>query len=245
MNAFNSLTDQQKQGVVIGGVIGLAIVVVLVAILLSGGAAEGTGLDFTSGNLGVDGVTVEMGRTADGGHFIGSPNAPVTIVAFEDFLCPHCQTYKPTVNRIIEELVMTGKAKFEFRFLPTQGARSIYAFALAECAGEMVEGGFWVAHDELFASASSGGTSETALRTSITDNLSISAAELIECTTQANQVNVDQRLAQQNGISSTPSLRIRYGDDGTLQLINNSASAPTYEAIAATVELVSGGLLGG
>ena len=29
-------------------------------------------------------------RRADGGFVLGEPDAPVTIVAFEDFFCPHC-----------------------------------------------------------------------------------------------------------------------------------------------------------
>ena len=244
MRNTRKLQTREKQGLIVGAIAGLAVVVAVVAIVISsGGTTEGSGIDFT-GDPGSDDVNIEMGRTDDGGHIIGDPDAPVTIVAFEDFLCPHCQDYKPTVNRILNDLVMTGRAKFEFRFLQTQGANAVYAFQLAECAGELEEGGFWVAHDQLFAVASERGRSLTQddLRSSVTDAVDISAAEIIECTRDADQYETDQRYASRNNISRTPSLRLRYEDGGPLQVINNvETGGPSYEVIEATVDLAAAG----
>ena len=48
-------------------------------------------------------ITIESGRytglqtyrTNDGGIVLGDPDAPFTLVAFEDFMCAHCQDYQP------------------------------------------------------------------------------------------------------------------------------------------------------
>ena len=55
---------------------------------------------------------IPQSRTEDGAFVLGDPDAPVTIVEFADFMCPHCQAYQTTVNRFIEQYVATGQAKF-------------------------------------------------------------------------------------------------------------------------------------
>lgn len=241
-NKTSSPDAQRQQMLVIGAVVGIVAVVAILAIFASSqGGSESSGIDFSSESLGEDGVEVVYERTDNGGHIIGSPDAPATVVAFEDFLCPACQSWKPEVNNIMTELVLTGQVRFEYRFLPTQGARSVYAAQLAECAGDLQDGGFWTAHDELFDMFSNSPTmSESDASRELASRLDINNSDLIECTIDAEQVDIDQRFATQNGIRSTPSVRLRFGDDGPLQLIaGRTSGGPSVEEIQA--ELALGG----
>ena len=40
-------------------------------------------------------------RSDDGAFVLGEADAPITIVEFADFLCPHCQTYHATMQKVI------------------------------------------------------------------------------------------------------------------------------------------------
>jgi len=194
---------------------------------------------FLSTNSGSSSADVDYGslvqeRTADGGFILGDPDAPVTIVEFADFLCPHCQSYKPTMNRVIEELVATGQARFEFRMLPISDSSS-FVFQVAECTDDMIDNGFWVGHDEIFKLTSSG-TQPDDIGRELADNLGFSYAELLECTSEADQWQTDANLASSAGVSGTPGMRIRF-DDGPLQPISGiERGAVDYGVIKATVD---------
>ena len=96
-------------------------------------------------------------RRQDGGFVLGEPDAPVTIVAFEDFLCPHCQNYQPNLDSFIEDYVRTGGAQLEFRFYPLVNPQYSTAMAkTAECVAAQDLTRFWDAHDLLFEFARRG-----------------------------------------------------------------------------------------
>jgi len=239
---------QRQQGLIIGGVIGLvAVIAIIIVFASSQGTSQSSGIDFTADQIGEEGANVQQFRTDDGGHVLGNPDAPVTIVAFEDFLCPVCQQYKPEVNRIIDELVLTGEAKFEYRFLPTQRDRSIYAAQLAECAGDLQAGGFWTAHDELFDMYSNTpALSNSDARGELADRMGLNDSELIECTRDAEQIYEDQQLATRNGIRATPTVRLRFGDDGPLQAVQDSdpqEAGVSLEDIRAAITLGGGSFI--
>ena len=88
---------------------------------------------------------------ADDDPFLGSPDAPVTIVEFGDFQCPFCgRFFKTTEQEIIEAYVKTGKAKLVYRDFPLtsiheEAQKSAEA---SECADE--QGKFWEYHDLLY-----------------------------------------------------------------------------------------------
>ena len=78
---------------------------------------------------------------ADGGFVLGNPNAPITMIEFADFACPHCQEYHPMITQFLADYVVTGKAKFEYRVFPTAGGQlSEYTGQLLECAEEQKAG---------------------------------------------------------------------------------------------------------
>lgn len=161
-------------------------------------------------------VDVPQSRTEDGAFVLGSPDASITIVIFEDFLCPHCQAYQPTIHQMIDTYVRTGQAKFEYRMLPAvDPIFSFQAAKLAECAAQLRPGAFWQAHDLLFEMASTERFNEDSFQ-KFSTRMDLNSTALAACLESAEQVIVDATLAQQLGVQATPTVMIRYGN-GPLQ----------------------------
>src|SRR5690606_3161075 len=102
-------------------------------------------------------TAVSFSRGEDGAFIMGDPDAPITLIEFTDFACPHCQRYQPTIDQFIATYVNTGRARLESRVFPTAGGQqTAVAAAAAECADEQVAGAFWQARELLFAYAMAG-----------------------------------------------------------------------------------------
>jgi protein-disulfide isomerase len=77
----------------------------------------------------------------------GPSDAPVTLVVFSDFECPHCSRAAATVKQIEEEY--KGKLRVAFKHQPlTQHPSAKIAAAASMAAHE--QGKFWEMHDKLF-----------------------------------------------------------------------------------------------
>ena len=194
----------QRTRLILGGIIVAAVVVAVVFVVISSQSTVGESAN--------DYSAIAQGRQSDGGFVLGDPNAPITVVAFEDFLCGHCQRYKSTVDNFIESYVATGMARFEYRFTPVvHPGYSRLAAQLAECSETLRPNSFWNAHDALFQVASARAFSDSSART-FADMMDFAYADLLECTADADQVDKDLRLANQNQVTGTPTVFVRYGD---------------------------------
>lgn len=60
-------------------------------------------------------VAQPPGVTADGGIVLGKSDAPHTVTIFEDYQCPACKAYEPTVVPWLDQQVEAGTTKLEFR----------------------------------------------------------------------------------------------------------------------------------
>lgn len=57
-----------------------------------------------------------VSQTADGGFLMGNPNAPVKLVEYASFTCPHCKHFEETgVEPLKAKYISTGKVSWEFR----------------------------------------------------------------------------------------------------------------------------------
>ncbi|MBI2977152.1 MAG: thioredoxin domain-containing protein [Chloroflexi bacterium] len=87
------------------------------------------------------------------GSALGSPDAKVTVMAFEDFQCPVCRIFSETIwPRIVADYVETGKIRYDFRHvivIDRGGSESRHAAEASECAAE--QGWFWPYETMLFA----------------------------------------------------------------------------------------------
>jgi protein-disulfide isomerase len=189
---------------------------------------------------GIDYSAIRQSRTEDGAFVLGDEAAPITIVEFADFLCPHCQTYHATMQQVIEEYVASGQAKFEYRMFPVVDPNVSPALAaMVECADILNPGGFWHAHDVMYELAEAGFTGLTpftfAARTGMGYDTMVTCVE-----ESAGQVQTDTEFARAVGISGTPSVLVRYGDGEVEAIVVdgntvNSASVP-YMVLSAVIE---------
>jgi Na+/H+ antiporter NhaA len=82
-------------------------------------------------------------------HIRGVADAPVTLLEYGDFECPHCGRVAP----IIQELLVReyGRLRFVFRHLPLTDVHPNAALAAEATEAANAQGKFWEMHDMLFA----------------------------------------------------------------------------------------------
>jgi protein-disulfide isomerase len=81
-------------------------------------------------------------------HVQGPPDAPITLVEYGDYECPHCGRAYPIIKSLQEAL--GDGLRFVFRNFPLSQAHphAVPAAHAAEAAG--LQGRFWEMHDLLF-----------------------------------------------------------------------------------------------
>jgi protein-disulfide isomerase len=92
-------------------------------------------------------VAQEAAATEPGDFSLGSPDAPVKMVEYASFTCPHCATFHATVFKDLKrDYIDTGKVHFTLRevYFDRYG---LWAAMVARCGGEMRYFGI---HDMLF-----------------------------------------------------------------------------------------------
>ncbi len=77
----------------------------------------------------------------------GDPGAPVAIVEFSDFQCPHCKHAQPALERILEEF---PQVKLYFKHYPITRAHPYAQMAAQAAVAASKQGKFWQFHDKLF-----------------------------------------------------------------------------------------------
>lgn len=143
----------------------------------------------------------------DNDPVFGPADAPITIVEFADFQCPYCVRHFAETHPLILEQY-GDQVRFVFKNYPL---RSIHpdadaAAQAAECAQE--QGMFWEYHDLLFGGTLGLGREAYA---AYADQLGLDANALLACLDEgryAASVQQDYDLAQQLGVSSTPTFFI-------------------------------------
>lgn len=96
------------------------------------------------------GLTDRVNVSVDDDPFLGSKDAPVTVIEFSDFQCPFCRKFwKDTLSQLKKDYINTGKARFVYRDFPLDfHPGSKVAAEGSECANE--QGKYWPMHDRIF-----------------------------------------------------------------------------------------------
>ena len=103
-------------------------------------------------------VVVTAADSAFKGYVLGAETAPVEVVEYADFQCPHCGEFAnvqfPTIK---EQLINTGRLRWRFRDYPLGFPWSRVSAFAGQCAGE--QGKFWEMEEMLFQRQSDWGAS--------------------------------------------------------------------------------------
>lgn len=183
---------------------------------------------------------VVRGMTADNFPTLGDPTAPIHFRVVTNYACSHCNTYHTgDLNRFVEDYVLTGQATLDLALVTTTAAppQAEVAVLTAFCAGE--QGAFWEMTDELYRIARSSGVSAFNLNDlrSSARSMGLDAGELVQCASSGKYyplLNAHQRFMQDNGVSGTPTLLVRFGNDPNWTRLEHSQR--TYENMVAMTE---------
>ena len=81
-------------------------------------------------------------------HSYGPAHAPVTLVEYGDFECPHCGSAYPIVKALRERLGLA--LRFAFRHFPIVELHPHAQLAAEAAEAAAAQGRFWMMHDLLF-----------------------------------------------------------------------------------------------
>src|SRR5215475_6861258 len=145
-----------------------------------------------------------------GDHVLGDPKAPVTLIEYASFTCPHCAHFATQILPVLKKKwIDSGKVKLIYRDFPLDQT-AVKAAQLAECAGK---DRYFAVVDMIFATqgtwaAASDPIAELAKALRIAG---MGDSEVKACLANdqvANAVIADYRGGETLGVNSTPTLFI-------------------------------------
>jgi protein-disulfide isomerase len=221
-------------------IVGVAAVVVVGAVVLGSALLRGGGSK----------VVVPPGiaeRTApQQGSVLGAEDAPVTIVEYFRFDCPHCADFALGTAPLIEKEYIDNKSvRFEARPLAAEG-EILAASEAVECAGE--QGRYWDYHDVLFANFREDpeGAYKSGRLKEYAAKLGLDTASFDSCldSHQYQQMVIDESKAAANaGLQGTPTFFIGLTDDMKAETVPYAGEktiigAETYDVFKTAIEEV-------
>lgn len=160
---------------------------------------------------------------------LGSADAPVKLVLFENFLCEHCRAFEADVfPQLKRQYIDTGKVQAIYVNLAWGEQEAQLAALAGECAYRQNEQGFWEFKEQLYEAQGRWQTVAD-LRTLAEGVPELDAAALEQCVTRAetqSEVDRDLSLADAVGVSGTPSLVVG----------NQGYEAPSFATLQAAIE---------
>ncbi len=147
-------------------------------------------------------------KMTSGWHWMGSENAPVTIVEFTDYQCPFCRKYHTeTFAQLKKNYIDTGKVRFVSRDLPLDfHPNAQRAAEAAWCAGEQNK--YWELRDTMIVN-SSDLSKDAIAKYALTDALDLASFQAC-ADADKYKAEIQQGIADAGtvGISGTPSFVI-------------------------------------
>lgn len=135
-------------------------------------------------------------------HQLGNKNAPIVLVEYGDFECPHCGHAHPLISRLVQE--KGDSFNFVFRNFPLREAHP-HAFVsaiAAEAAGK--QGKFWQMHDLIFENQQK---LSTDFLMSLAEDLGLDLAQFEEDSQRdaiKNKIEMDFESGVRSGVNGTP-----------------------------------------
>jgi protein-disulfide isomerase len=150
----------------------------------------------------------QTGVTSDGHPYKGSPDAPLKLVIYSDFLCGHCADFVATLQAVSPDYIQTGKLQVIFRNFAFLTPESVQAAKASECALDQGAPAFWRYHDLLYSRQASGLTaySDTRLK-EYAQELGLDETAFNQCLSsdaKAAAVQIDLDDGRKQGVQGTP-----------------------------------------
>lgn len=177
---------------------------------------------------------------------LGSEDAPVTLVMFEDPSCPYCRVFHhgngraSTFDRLVETYVAQGTLRMYYKEFLSAMLWGPYAASAQECAREQGDESFWALTREYYREAPELTPTNVASRTlEHARNLGMDVDAFEECMADGRgreRVQVEVRQAERAGVGGTPSFLV-FGPGGRSEII---VGPQPFETFAAAIERARG-----
>jgi len=183
----------------------IAAVVVVGGFLLMNAGGSDEAPELTPISLAGGDIAADMSS----GTAMGAEDAPVVIMEFSDFLCPHCRTFNAMSGKLLRQnYASTGAVRwisFDFPLWPDSWAPAI----AVQCAKR--QGKYYEMKDLLFARVESwsGGGNPNRKFVDYARDLGLDAGAFKSCVDgqeTAAAVQASKKYGESLGISSTPSI---------------------------------------
>lgn len=148
----------------------------------------------------------------DGQPLLGDPGAPVTMVVFEDFRCPGCQSFELNVMPDIKrDYVDGGRVRVAYFNLPVVApvAASEHVARVGECVYRQDNAAFWEMKTPLYRSQTELGNARRAVELALTYAPGIDAGVLDACLADPSSLQAvrdDAALAVRVEARATPTV---------------------------------------
>jgi protein-disulfide isomerase len=142
--------------------------------------------------------------TIDDDPIIGSNDAAVTIIAFEDFQCPYCAAAAPILRAVLQQYPNDVKLVFRDFPLYTIHAQALSAALAGECADD--QNVFWQWHDLVYERQAQLSTAPDSYYDWATE-LGLDVDRFMACFTSekhADEIDRDQNSGILSGVTATP-----------------------------------------
>ena len=225
-------TGSNRNLLIAAGAAAAVVVVLVVASLLLRGGDSGNDAAST-----VD--TGQVSTLLDGipqdRAVLGSPQAKVTMIQFEDLQCPICGDYQQQgFPGVVDEYVKPGKVKLRFVGMDFLGPDSTKALSYTLAAGE--QGKLWQFADALYANQgaeNSGWVTDSLLET-IAGDLGLDFAKLkTDATGPVTQQQARSMAAEatQRQVPGTPTFYVQVGAGEPYQVNPSSFAIEEFRKI--------------
>lgn len=192
----------RKQGITTAQiilVIGAAVVAVALLIVLNSSRLRRA----TGGAL-----SYPTGMTQEGAPYKGSPDAPLKMELYSDFLCGHCADFASVLEAISADYIEKGKLQLIFHNFAFLTPESVQAAQASLCALDQSPEYFWQYHDLLYASRGGGMAAYSTVRLkAYAQELGLNTEAFNRCLesrAKAAQVQAELNAGRQAGVDGTP-----------------------------------------
>ncbi|HEY7090670.1 MAG TPA: DsbA family protein [Tepidisphaeraceae bacterium] len=157
-------------------------------------------------------------------HALGPDNAPVTLVEYGDYECPHCGQAYPIIKRL--KATLGDRLRVVYRHFPQNSVHPHASVAAQAAEAAHAQGKFWAMHDQLFEHQTDLADDLTAY--AIRAGLEIYKFQAdLSSERYARKVRSDYEGGVRNGVHKTPTIFLNGGGySGPLE----------YEAILAAIQ---------
>jgi protein-disulfide isomerase len=224
--AENAAARRKRRTYQLLAALGAAVVLVVVAILVSSGGGSSSKKAAGSGLTGRQETIAMLDGIPQSDNVLGKPNAPVTLYEFADLQCPFCAQFaRNNLPLLVRDYIRPGKVKLVYQDMAFIGNDSETAAAAAAAAGE--QGKLWYFTNLFYwnqGEENTGYVTDQFLTNLYKGIPGLDVAKANAARTKApatDAVTQPRRLADQFGISSTPSFAAG-PTGGTLKKLNTS-----------------------